>query len=171
MLENEKIRLRALEPEDIEILYRWENDTSLWQNGNTLAPWSRFSLRKYIEESFLSIYEIKQVRLIIVLQETNEAVGAVDLFNFDPYHQRAETGILIDKNFRKRGLGEQTLHLIREYAFDFLKIKQLYAHIPENNEISLRLFQRCGYKISGKLQAWLKSGPAFENVYILQLIE
>lgn len=28
-LENEHIRLRALEPEDLEILYQWENNTQL----------------------------------------------------------------------------------------------------------------------------------------------
>ena len=31
LLENERIILRALEPEDLDVLYRWENDASLWQ--------------------------------------------------------------------------------------------------------------------------------------------
>ena len=170
MLENAQIKLRALEPEDIELLYLWENDTNLWQNGNTLAPWSRYSLRKYIEESYQHIYDIKQQRLMVVWKENDDAIGTVDIFNFDPFHERAEVGILVEKNYRNKGIGEQVLSLTQEYAFDFLKIKQLYAHIPEENEISVRLFQRCGYQVSGKLCQWLKSGDSYQDVYILQLI-
>ena len=42
-LENETIRLRALEPEDLELLYRWENNPELWSLGNTMSPYSRYS--------------------------------------------------------------------------------------------------------------------------------
>ena len=171
MLENNQIKLRSLEPEDIELLYLWENDTNLWQNGNTLAPWSRYSLRKYIEESYQHIYDIKQQRLMVVWKENNDAIGTIDIFNFDPFHERAEVGILIEKKYRNKGIGEQVLFLLQEYAFDFLKIKQLYAYIPEENDISLRLFQRCGYLISGKLFQWLRAGNTFQDVYILQLID
>ncbi len=170
MLENTTIKLRALEPEDLDTLYRWENDTSLWSEGSTLMPWSRYSLRKYIEESFQDIYEIKRLRMMIVQKSTEKPVGTVDLFNFDPFHNRAEIGILVDRNYRKQGIAEQTLNLMKEYAFNFLKIKQLYARVPEQNQISLRLFQKCNYQLAGKLQAWIKSGEEYQDVYILQII-
>ena len=44
-LESENICLRAPEPEDLELLYEWENDSSLWIAGNTRAPYSKFQLR------------------------------------------------------------------------------------------------------------------------------
>ncbi|MCL1942821.1 MAG: GNAT family N-acetyltransferase [Candidatus Azobacteroides sp.] len=170
MLENTTLKLRALEPEDLDILYRWENDITLWHEGNTLTPWSKYSLRKYIEESFQDLYEIRRLRLMIIKKENNRAVGTVDLFDFDPFHNRAEVGILVDREYQKQGIAEQTLNLLKEYAFHFLKIKQIYAYIPENNEISLRLFRRCNYVIAGKLSAWIKSGNEYRDVYILQLL-
>ena len=39
-----QVRLRALEPEDLDILYRYENDSSLWEVGTTIAPFSRKQL-------------------------------------------------------------------------------------------------------------------------------
>ena len=39
LLENSNIRLRAPEPEDLEILYKWENDTSLWEYGASITPY------------------------------------------------------------------------------------------------------------------------------------
>lgn len=44
-LSGTNIYLRAIEPEDLDILYQWENDSSLWVHGCTLAPFSKFTLR------------------------------------------------------------------------------------------------------------------------------
>ena len=63
LLSNDRVRLRALEPEDLELLYRWENDPELWEVGNTLAPYSRYILKEYIAGSDRSIYEGFQVRI------------------------------------------------------------------------------------------------------------
>ena len=35
------IRLRAIEPEDLDLLYLIENDTRLWNVGTTNVPYSR----------------------------------------------------------------------------------------------------------------------------------
>ena len=65
-LENDTLRLRALEPEDLDILYKWENDTNLWWVGCTTEPYSRYILKEYIAYSDKTIYEKKQLRLMIV---------------------------------------------------------------------------------------------------------
>ena len=50
-LTNGNIRLRAPEPEDLELLYKMENDTTLWSVGNSTQPYSRYTLRNYIEQT------------------------------------------------------------------------------------------------------------------------
>lgn len=37
------IRLRAPEPEDLEVMFRFENATDVWEMSNTTGPYSRFS--------------------------------------------------------------------------------------------------------------------------------
>ncbi|MDR2041647.1 MAG: GNAT family N-acetyltransferase, partial [Tannerella sp.] len=64
LLENETVRLRAMEPEDLDFLYRWENDTRLWRYGNTMAPYSRFSLKAYLSDAHLDIFHARQLRLM-----------------------------------------------------------------------------------------------------------
>ena len=91
-LENETIRLRALEPEDLELLYRWENNPELWSLGNTMSPYSRYILKEYIRESHRDIFDLKQLRLMIELRSTGAAVGTVDLYDFEPHHRRAGIG-------------------------------------------------------------------------------
>ena len=79
LLENEMIRLRALEPEDLELLYRWENNPDLWELGNTMSPYSRYILKEYIRESHRDIFDTRQLRLMIELRSTGAAIGTVDI--------------------------------------------------------------------------------------------
>ena len=59
------ISLRALEPEDLDLLYRIENDDALWGVGITNVPYSRFLLHEFLSSSTGDIYTDKQVRLVI----------------------------------------------------------------------------------------------------------
>ena len=170
MLENNIIRLRAPEPEDLDHLYRWENDTSLWEYGASVTPYSRFALKQYLIDSKQDLYTDKQLRLMIIIKETDEVVGTVDLYDFDPFHKRSGVGILIDKKFREQGYGLQTLQILEEYSFTFLKLKQLFAVIPENNSGSVKLFRKAGYTDAGKLMEWLSTGNKYENALIMQRI-
>lgn len=171
LLNNNTLQLRALEPEDLNTLYLWENTTSLWVQGNSLAPYSRMALRKYINETQLTdIYESKQLRLMITLKDSKESVGVIDLYDFDIRNSRAGVGILIDSSFRNKGYASQALEITHKYAFDFLGLHQLYAHILESNTASLKLFANAGYKQTGILKDWVQTKKGtFEDVHIVQL--
>jgi len=134
LLEGNIVLLRAPEPEDIECLYRWENDTDIWQVSNTLVPFSRFILRNYIENSHRNIYENQQVRFMIDATDQNpfQTIGTIDVFDFDPYHNRAGVGILIGiSDERKKGYASESLRVLIRYAFSVLKLHQLYCNIAD----------------------------------------
>lgn len=165
-----KISLRPLEPEDLELLYQWENDSRIWQVSNTLAPFSRFILRQYIEESHRDIYEAKQLRLIIQ-NEAGKAVGAIDLFDFEPFHQRAGIGILIYAEADRRlGYAADALELMCRYASETLGLHQLYANIGENNPASVSLFEKAGFQLCGTKKEWLKIGKTRIDEFLYQRI-
>ncbi|MDR3340884.1 MAG: GNAT family N-acetyltransferase [Candidatus Symbiothrix sp.] len=167
-LESENLLLRALEPEDLDVLYQWENDTKLWQYGSTLTPYSRFALRDYLSNSLLGIFHSRQLRLMIVFKETGKAIGTIDLYDFDSFNLRAGIGILLDTPYRNKGLGAEALCITQEYASHFLHLKQVYAYVPRSNIISLKLFRKIGYEETGLLKSWLKTGSGFEDVVLMQ---
>ena len=168
MLENENIRLRAVEPEDLDRLYAWENNPQLWDVGNTRNPYSRFVLKQYIVNSDKDIYENKQLRLMMVSVATGETVGTVDLFDFDIHNSRIALGLFVDAAYQGKGYAKESLHLVEEYVFDYLKINQLYCHIAENNTPSIRLFEKEHYYKNGVLKDWIKTAHGFENIVLFQ---
>ncbi|MDP4240179.1 MAG: GNAT family N-acetyltransferase [Bacteroidota bacterium] len=168
LLENENIRLRAVEPEDLERLYAWENNPQLWSAGNTRNPYSRFVLRQYIVDSDKDIYENKQLRLMIDSIKTGETVGTVDLFDFDIHNSRIALGLFVDAASQGKGYAKKSLHLVEEYVFDYLKINQLYCHIAETNIPSMRMFEQEEYEKTGLLKDWIKTVNGFENIVVFQ---
>lgn len=171
LLENDMIRLRALEPEDLPILYEWENNTALWIHGNTLTPYSKLALRQYISDTQQQdIYQAKQLRLMIDFKETGDVVGTIDLYDFDFHNSRAGIGILIADSYRNRGLASQALNLVHDYAFSFLKIHQLYAYVSVDNNYSIRLFEKQGYIQAGMLKEWIYSDSIYKDICIYQFI-
>jgi len=165
-----KITLRPLEPGDIDLLYKWENNLDIWEISNTKTPFSRHILAQYLMEAAKDIYETKQLRLIIQ-NENLEAVGAVDLFDFDPYHQRAGVGILIhNKADRNKGYASDALQALSNYALEILGLKQLYANITTDNTNSIQLFEKCGFQKSGVKKDWIKTLTGWKDEILFQKI-
>ena len=146
--------LRALEPDDLDILYDTENDKSLWKYSNTSSPFSKHSLKKFIENSHLDIIEHKQVRLVLS-DKNNLPFGFIDLFKYDMINKRAGVGIIIFEKYRSRGLGSISLDLIENYVKKYIPIHQLYANISSENTESIKLFEKHNYLKVGNKKDWL----------------
>ena len=170
-IKSEHIYLRALEKADIELLYSIENDTSIWHISNTLTPFSKDILSQYLENAYQDIYTTKQLRLMIC-NETNEPIGTIDLFDFEPLHQRIGVGILIFEKFRKNGFAFESIELVKEYAFKTLLVNQLYCNIGSKNTNSQLLFKKCGFTEIGIKKQWNKtSSNEFEDEIMFQCIK
>ena len=76
------IRLRAPEPEDLEVMFRFENATDVWEMSNTTGPYSRFQLKQYIEQTQNDLFADRQLRLMIE-NGNRQVVGMVDVCSFE----------------------------------------------------------------------------------------
>jgi len=170
-IENEIIYLRALEPEDLDFLFEVENDVKNWEVSTTQKPFSRNDLKDYLLNSNKDIYEVKQLRLVIERKSDNQSVGLIDLFDFDPFNKRAGLGILIKEEFQNMGFATSAIKLFNDYAFRYLDLNQIYAHVPANNKASDALFTNLGFVISGNLKNWLKTERGFTDVMIFQFFK
>ena len=169
-MKTEELVLRALEPEDIDLLYQWENNIEIWEVSNTLTPFSKHQLKKYIDQAQLDIFQTKQLRLIIELEQSKQVIGMIDLFDFDAFHQRGGVGIIIHKEHRQKGYAFDALNMFTDYCFNSLALKQLYANISESNNASIQLFEKSGFMLVGTKKAWRKTKNGFEDERLYQLL-
>lgn len=159
------IRLTALEPEDLELLYTIENDVEMWSVSSTNVPYSRFSIREYLVNQNNDIYSDKQVRFVI--REEDKAVGLIDMFNFSPLHRRAEMGVAILKSERGKGYAEDAIRLLQEYCRETLGLRQLYCIVPSDNEPSMAMLKRTGFDETAALRDWLYTSKGWSEAKML----
>ncbi len=169
-LANHKVKLRALEPEDVDFLFTAENDSALWEVSGTQIPFSRHLLQNYLANSHQDIYEAKQLRLVIENAESGEKIGLIDLFDFNPQYQRAGIGILILKSFQQKGFATEALQLFIDYGFKTLQLHQIYANITIDNKQSISLFEKLNFEQTGIQKDWIKNENRFQDVLLYQLI-
>lgn len=168
-MKGQKVHLRAVEPSDLALLYEWENDMGNWEISNTIEPYSKALLEKFIETSAGGLYANRQERLMVVENTSGETIGSIDVFDFDPKHRRAGIGILIEKNKRHQGFGLEAVELTTKYLFETVKLHQIYCNIFSDNTFSLKLFQKAGFEICGLKKDWIQTKEGWKDEYILQL--
>ena len=172
ILENQIIKLRALEPEDLDFIYRLENNTDIWNISNTQTPFSKFLIKQYIKNSYQDIYSAKQLRLLIELKIDQKKIGLVDLFDFDPKNKRVGLGILIlNEEDRNINMGSQALKLLIDYVFEYLDVHQIFVNIDVENIASFHLFNNFGFQIIGIKKDWNFQNNSFHDEAIYQLIK
>lgn len=175
-----KVQLSALEPGDLDLLYTIENDPEMWCVGNTNVPYSRSALSDYIMTQRNDIYADKQLRLVICIPGEEETqsermssvtkeehfspsecqltpIGLIDLFNFEPQHQRAELGIALLKKYRGRGYSADAVSQMCDYAFSILHLRQVYCIVPSDNKASLQMLAKVGFQQEGLLKDWIRT--------------
>lgn len=169
-MERGEVRLRALEPEDVDRLYIWENDRDMWPFGGTRAPLSRHQLWEYATNYDANPFAAGQLRLIIELAAAPDNAlpqnsqssqssqsshnsqnsqnshsspipcGVIDLYDIDPVNSRTMVGIMVAPQWRSRGIATRALGLVGEYCRDILGFATIASEVASDNLPSIKLF-------------------------------
>jgi len=165
LLEDDVLVLRALEPEDLDLLYTIENDTATWCVSNTAGPYSRFALKQYLAAQPCDIFENRELRLVVMRRADSKAIGLLDITGYEPVHARAEIGLALQAEERGKGYASRALSLAHEYARSILRLHLLYAHVSTKYNPSCRsLFANRGYTEVAILPGWNRKGLIYEDV-------
>lgn len=168
LLSDEIINLRAPEPADLDLMFIWENDSSLWHIGNAVAPYSHKQLWDYIENYDADIFSSRQLRFIVEENASGMAVGTIDVFDFDPVNRHASLGILIDEPYRGQGIARRAVNLLCEYCAVHIGIHSLTAISDKENIPGQNTFKSCGFSTSGCLRSWIRCGNTYHDAVIMQ---
>ena len=159
-IKNEKVSLRIAEPNDAEIIYRWENDMKVWRDSETLVPYSMRQIEQFLLNNNDLVSE-KQLRLMIEDTQTGTQVGCIDIYDYDVFNSRASFGILIDAKYRGQGYAKNAIKLLLDYCFKTLLLNQIYSLILATNIESQVLFESIGFERCGVRKQWCRTSDGF----------
>lgn len=70
----------------------------------------------------------------------------------DVYRLSAELGYFIGEKFWNKGIATNAVRLITDFGFNELKLVKVFAGIFEFNQHSMRVLEKCGFKLEGILK-------------------
>lgn len=162
---NIELRLRAVEPEDAEMMYLAEDDPAAWTYSDYSAPMSREMLREYALTYDADPFRSGQLRLII--EADGKAAGILDLFDISARHLRADTGIYLFPDLRCKGLGTLALEAAKDYCRCRLGLHQLTASVATSNPEALGCYRNAGFAPTGRRRDWLRMSKGWVDVELL----
>lgn len=166
-LENDILKLRAVEPDDATAMWEIESDSTQWLDNGMSAPYSRHNLREYSETYDADPIRAGQLRLIVELKgENNPIIGIADLYDISPIGRTAFVGIYIKEEYRCKGYGRTSLLLLEQYSSRLLNLRILGAKVSDNNKSSLQMFESICYQKCGILKDWLQFGKNTHSIIL-----
>lgn len=168
-----RIHLRAVEPEDVDLMFACDNDedSRIWTDYT--SPLSRRQLMDYALTYDADPYRSGQLRMVIDLireDGVHTPIGLADLYDLNQGDGRAFVGIYIMPEYRGTGYARETLHRLADYCSSILGLRMLAAKISTRNTPALSLFSKCGYKEICILPAWHRLGHTYHDISLLVLM-
>lgn len=170
MMTTDTIRLRAVEPEDAQAMYDAENDSAAWKDSDNVAPFSMENIRNYAMTYTADPFPSGQLRLIVEEKESGAVAGIADLYEISALHRHAFAAIYTLPRFRNRGIAEATVKALCVYARDSLMLDSIGVRILASNHTSIRLFERCGFKMCGLMRRWRITPEGACDMILMQLM-
>lgn len=85
----------------------------------------------------------------VIVSESNEFIGIIELFNISWRNRRGELSIAIKPEMRRKGYGYAAINQILEIAFLELGMNRVWLRVIETNTKAINLYKKIGFVQEG----------------------
>lgn len=169
ILHGEKVRLRAIEWSDLQVLKDLMNDSEIeYYIGGRSFPISNIDQEDWMK-SLKSNQET--LRCMIETKEEKIAIGTVILSDIDYVNGTAQIHIKLMKEQERKGYGSDAVRTIIQYGFEQQRLLCIYATIIDYNTSSQRLFEKIGFKKEGILRKRIYKNGELHDTFCYSILK
>ncbi len=171
MIYSERIRLRAIEREDLPVFQAWLNDPEVRFGLSMFLPFSTIEEERWFDRMLERPDEEHPLVIEIEQPDGWEMIGTCSLFAFDWRVRSAEFGIVIGaKGYWDQGYGSETARLILRHAFETLNLNRVYLRVLANNPRAIRSYGKVGYIQEGCLRQAAYHDGDYVDVFLMSTL-
>ena len=166
---DKRVYLRAFEPDDYKTTIKWRKDDKIWDMlGGTKYFVSEAYEKQWIENT---IFNSKDVKLAICLVENEKHIGNVYMTNINEINRSCVSHVLIgEKEYWGNGYAREALLLAIDYMFNERNMHRIQANVLTSNIASLKMHEKCGYKLEGTLREAVYKNGKYQDQWVLGLV-
>ncbi len=165
----DRIRLRAVEKEDIDKFMQWVNDPEVTGNLQFVFPMSRVQEEQWVERAASG--DDPTDRVFIIEKLDGSYLGNLGLHDIDRRVGKAVVGIVIgEKDEWGKGYGTEALRTILQFSFDTLNLQKVDLTVLADNERAQRAYEKCGFEVVGRLPRHEYRDGKYVDVLVMSVL-
>ena len=164
--QGDRVRLRAVEPEDWEVFASWRHDTEMARLGHCIEfPASREMIKHWTTSGATTRPENDCFRFVIENQD-DTLVGTINTHGCERRHGTFKYGIAIGREHRRKGYAADAIRILLRYFFFELGHQKVTVDVYAFNTTSITLHERLGFQHEGRLRRLIRSEGALHDVHV-----
>jgi RimJ/RimL family protein N-acetyltransferase len=168
-LESERVYLRPVEAEDVDMLYFCLWDTEIRRLTGTKAVFSKQQVKQFWEAVAT---DRSRIDLLICLQENQQPIGELSLQEIDYQNRKAIVRIAIfDAEYHGKGYGTEAMRLLLTYGFDVLHLHRIGLDVYSFNARAIQAYKKLGFKQEGVIRDDLFYDGAYHDSILMGVLE
>ena len=166
MYQGRLVRLRAVEPDDLERYHVWLNDPEVMDGLARRYPLSRAEELRWIEEHAAPSYTEPQFAIETLADGTH--IGGCGFFGVKPENREAELGIAVgDKAYWNRGYGSDAVETLCRFGFDEMNLHRIALWCHADNPRALRVYERTGFEVEARAREAVYQGGRWIDAVLM----
>lgn len=165
MLKGQKVNIRPMCNEDLELFYTWHTEQE--HMGDFMGASMHYkdayveNMKKNFSDhhSMFAIIEDKESKPLGIISYRSRNDSAV-----------AEVGMLLaDPEVRGKGIGEEALRLFTDYLFNIRTFARIQYQTRVDNAAMKRIGEKVGYTVEGILRNYFYDQGKYRDYYMIAM--
>ena len=172
MIYAERIRLRAVERDDIPRYVEWLNDPEVTAGLSMHLPMSTWDETRWFESLSSKAPGERGLALDAKTPEGGwKHIGSVGLDAIEWLDRSASFGIFIgEKSFWNQGYGTEATRLTLKHGFETLNLNRIFLHVYETNPRAIHAYDKAGFVREGLLREAVYRNGSYFNVLLMSML-
>lgn len=165
MLEGRQINLKCLEENHLDFVAEWRNQKDIrrffFDKSLVSSAAQQRWFERYLQDTTRQIF-------VAVSRQTKKPVGMIGLYQIDHKDQKAEIGstMIAERSMQGKGLAAEMVQIVLTYAFEDVNLNRIYAYAVDYNVASIRVKEKCGFRLEGTLREGHYANGRFHDVLL-----
>lgn len=166
-----RIRLRAVEREDLRIFHDWVNDPEVTRGLALYLPMSTVEEEHWYENMLKRDAHEKTFSVEARKGKGWKLIGNCGVFELSPVHRGGELGIMIGaKEEWDKGYGAETMTLLLRHCFETLNLNRAFLRVYAENVRAVRSYEKAGFVLEGRLREAVYKHGKYDDILVMSVL-
>lgn len=163
-----EFRIRSWTGADDAAIVKYADNRNVWINLRDSFP---FPYTRGDAKAWLRKVTKQKPETHFAIASDKEAIGGIGLHpQFDVFLRSAEIGYWLGEPFWGQGIATVAVKAFMRYAFTEFALIHLYAGVFEWNLPSVRVLEKCGFRLEGRLRKHVRKDGKIADYFIYGVI-